>query len=72
MVKPETGSSESGQPLPVTIMYSEEGSQKSLNSELLEAGMARRSVQLGPADLTLGEIEAEARKLKRKFLAVLC
>ena len=69
MVKLEKGPSEGGQPAPVTILYIEEGSQMSLNSELLEAGMARRSVPHGPADLALGEIEAEARKLRRGLWA---
>ncbi len=69
MVKLDTGSSESGQPLAVTILYNEEGLQRSLNSELLEAGMARWSAPLSPADSTLGEIEAEARKLRRGLWA---
>jgi endonuclease YncB( thermonuclease family) len=69
MVQPEKGPSESGQPPSVTILYIEEGSQMSLNSELLEAGMARRSAPHGSADLTLGEIEAEARKLRRGLWA---
>jgi|GEM_PF-7127942 len=63
--KLETGSSESRQPLSVTILYDEDGLQKSLNNELLEAGMARRSVPSGPADLALEEIEAEAKKLRK-------
>ncbi len=69
IVKLETGSSESAQPLPVTISYNEEGLQRSLNDELLEAGMARRSVPLSPTDLPLGELEVEARKLRRGLWA---
>jgi len=69
MAKLETGSSESGQPLPVTILYNEDGSQMSLNRELLEAGMARRSVPRSPTDLALEEIEAEAKKLRRGLWA---
>ena len=67
--KLETGSSESAQPLPVTISYNENGLQKSLNDELLEAGMARRSVPLNPTDLNLGGLEDEARKLRRGLWA---
>jgi micrococcal nuclease len=65
MVKPEAGSAKGGQPLPVTILYNEGGTQRSLNKELLEAGMARWSVPRSLADSALGEIEAEARKLRR-------
>ncbi len=68
-VRPETGSYEGEQPMPVTILYNEDGSQRSLNSELLEAGMARRSIPLSPTDLNLGELEAEARKLRRGLWA---
>jgi endonuclease YncB( thermonuclease family) len=68
-VKLEKDSPGSGPPLPVTIFYNEDGSERSLNKELLEAGMARRSVAPSPTDLALGEIEAEARKLRRGLWA---
>ncbi len=69
IVKLETGSSESAQPPPATISYDEGGSQRSLNSELLEAGMARRSVSPSATNLTTEELEAEARKLRRGLWA---
>lgn len=69
MVRLETGPSAREQVAPVTILYNEEGSQRSLNKELLEAGMARRSVPVSPMDLTLEGLEAEARKLKRGLWA---
>ena len=68
-VKLETGSPKRGQPLPVTILYNQDGSQRSLNNELLEAGMARRSVASSPTDSALAEIETEARKLRRGLWA---
>jgi micrococcal nuclease len=68
-VKPEKGSAMSGKPLPVTILFNEGGSQRSLNKELLEAGMARWSDPHSSADSALGEIEAGAKKLRRGLWA---
>jgi len=51
------------------IWYIDAGRKKSLNSELLEAGLGRWSVPCDMADVRLGDAENEAKKFRRGLWA---
>ena len=64
MVQTETRSKTDEMPTAI-IWYIDAGTKKSLNSELLEAGLGRWSVPCDMADVGLGDAENEAKRHKR-------
>ncbi|HTY22179.1 MAG TPA: thermonuclease family protein [Desulfomonilaceae bacterium] len=68
MVQTETRSKTDEMPAAI-IWYIDAGRKKSLNSELLEAGLGRWSVPCDMADVRLGDAENEAKKFRRGLWA---